>query len=117
MEATVVLPNQLFSNHPYIKQNPVFLVEEDAYFTRYRFHKKKLILHRASMKAYKDGLDGDVRYIDNEKGKTLETLFDNLRAEKIKKIQMTEILDHQLEARALIYILVSVCEFFTVYCA
>ena len=98
MEATVVLPNQLYSNHPNIKQNhPVFFVEEDAYFTQFNFHKKKLILHRASMKAYMDGLDADVRYIENQKGKTLEKLFDNLRADKIQKIQMTEIFDHKLE--------------------
>ena len=57
--------------HPSIeKDREIYLVEEGRYFTDFRFHKKKLVLHRASMKAYQDLLErggSDVNYIDYEK--------------------------------------------------
>ena len=57
-DALVVLPNQLFEQHPGLsKGRKVFLIEEKRYFTDFRFHKKKLMLHRASMQAYKDKLE------------------------------------------------------------
>lgn len=99
MEATVILPNQLYANHPHILGVSLYLVEEDTYFTRYRFHKKKLILHRASMKAYQASLNKEIHYIENQRGKTLSHLFEVLKSEKINKIKMTEVLDHKLEYR------------------
>ena len=55
---TIVFPHQLFKNHPAIKPNrPVYLVEETLFFNQYTFHKKKLLLHRASMKSYADYLE------------------------------------------------------------
>ncbi len=72
MNTVVVLPNQLFEEHPCLTgkdlgEVEVYLVEEGRYFTDFDFHKKKLILHRASMKAYEDYLQGRgyrVRYIE-----------------------------------------------------
>ena len=62
----IILPTQLF---PYkmlnlvdeivdvIVDEIVYLVEEPRYFTSYRFHKLKLMYHRATMKKYKNDLE------------------------------------------------------------
>ncbi len=99
MEATIVFPNQLFRNHPHIDEdNPIYLVEEDTFFTKYRFHKKKLILHRASMKAFQDDLKRfEVVYVENEKKRTLENLFKLLKSHEITRMKLAEVLDSGLE--------------------
>ena len=57
-EATLILPNHLFAEHPSItKDRHIFLVEEPHFFTRFTFHKQKLIFHRASMQAYYNQFD------------------------------------------------------------
>jgi len=48
--ASIILPNQLFSEP--VEEQKKYLVEHSRYFTDFRFHKKKLVMHRASMKAY-----------------------------------------------------------------
>ena len=56
-EAVLILPIHLFDDHPCLSPGcPVILCEEDRYFSDFAFHKKKLILHRASMTAYRDRL-------------------------------------------------------------
>jgi deoxyribodipyrimidine photolyase-related protein len=58
-EITIVYPHQLFriSDTEAIQPGrPVVLVEEPLFFTHLKFHKKKILLHRASMKAYADYL-------------------------------------------------------------
>jgi len=57
-EGTLILPHHLFAQHPHVHSDRhIFLVEEPYFFTRYTFHKQKLILHRASMKAYYEQFD------------------------------------------------------------
>jgi len=54
---TIIFPHQLFKIHPAIHKNhKVFLIEEELFFNQYNFHKKKLVLHRASMKCYADSV-------------------------------------------------------------
>lgn len=54
-EVSLILPNQLFKESGLLqKGKSIFLVEEDLFFNQYSFHKKKLVLHRASMKFYQD---------------------------------------------------------------
>ncbi|MDX1701925.1 MAG: cryptochrome/photolyase family protein, partial [Melioribacteraceae bacterium] len=89
MNAALILPNQLYYPHPQIGDGPIFLVEEDAYFTRYRFHKQKLVLHRASMKAFKEILSGECNYIENNPGKTLDVLFNELISRGVKTLSIT----------------------------
>lgn len=59
----LILPTQLYDINeiilPVIKKynvNEIYLIEHPQYFTKYNFNKKKLILHRASMKYYYDEL-------------------------------------------------------------
>ncbi len=75
-----------------------FLVEEDSFFTRYKFHKKKLILHRASMKAFEEGLNAyKLIYVENDRDRTLINLFNLLKKNKVDKINLIEVLDIKLQ--------------------
>ena len=69
----LIFPHQLFDDHPGLKQNPdrIALIEDSLFFgdPRYplRFHKQKLVLHRASMKRFASSLqdrDFQVDYIE-----------------------------------------------------
>jgi len=56
MLAALIYPHQLFPNHPAISQADLcVLIEEPLFFTQYRFHAQKLVLHIASMDCYKRG--------------------------------------------------------------
>lgn len=54
MDNFVILPTQLYNLKYFPKKNNYILYEHPQYFTRYKFNKKKLILHRASMKNFFD---------------------------------------------------------------
>jgi deoxyribodipyrimidine photolyase-related protein len=71
----IILPNQLFPLK-LIKQkhndllNKIYLIEEPRFFTDFKYHKLKLVYHRASMKKYFDDLKKlkiDVTYIEYDK--------------------------------------------------
>ena len=49
-----VFPHQLFRDHPALTENPdrVVLIEDPLFFSQYRFHIQKLLLHRLSMDGY-----------------------------------------------------------------
>lgn len=73
MEITWVYPHQLFENHPAIARGrEVWLIEEPLFFGCDRrwpaaMHRQKLMLHRASMKAYAAELEAGghaVRYVE-----------------------------------------------------
>lgn len=49
----LVLPHQLFEEQLEAAEGTLFiLLEDDLFFRQYRFHKQKLVLHRASMKHF-----------------------------------------------------------------
>jgi deoxyribodipyrimidine photolyase-related protein len=53
----LIYPNQLFEDHPALTMTKdICLVENDRFFKDFKFHKKKLLFHRASMLAYKKEL-------------------------------------------------------------
>ena len=53
----VLFPHQLFRDISMLREaGEVYLVEEYLFFNQYKFHKQKLVLHRASMKYYADYL-------------------------------------------------------------
>lgn len=54
---TLIFPHQLFRNPIWLKPgNTVVLLEEFLFFRQYRFHKQKIVLHRAAMQFYADYL-------------------------------------------------------------
>lgn len=52
-DITLVFPHQLYDPHPAVcPGRTIVLVEEYLFFRKLRFHRQKLVLHRASMRAY-----------------------------------------------------------------
>lgn len=61
----LVYPHQLFDPHPAVAgADAAFLVEDPLFFRQYRFHKQKLMLHRATMKRYARERLPKAQYID-----------------------------------------------------
>lgn len=52
----VILPNQLFDKKYLDKNDKITLWEHPQYFTKWKYNKKRLMLHIASMNYYKDYL-------------------------------------------------------------
>jgi len=51
----IIFPNSLFAKNIYINNKTnVYIIEHPVYFTKYNYHKMKLVLHRASMRYYND---------------------------------------------------------------
>lgn len=78
---SLVFPHQLFEKHPALnKDRPVFLIEDTLFFgdphaTPGRFHKQKIILHRASMKVQEERLRDlgyDVTYVEYDRSVTID---------------------------------------------
>ena len=67
-KAFLVFPHQLFEAVlEQDKETEIYLVEEPLFFTQFSFHKKKLIFHRASMKAFQKRIETKgfkVKYLD-----------------------------------------------------
>ena len=103
-EITLVFPHQLFKEHPAIHaQAMVYLVEEWLFFQQYCFHKQKLILHRASMKAYENYLlqkGKPVTYIETtDKNSDIRKLVPTFAKEQVKIIHYADSTDNWLEQR------------------
>ena len=61
MKFTLIYPNQLFHNHPALRKNQQIVLVEDPLFFRdiqypLKFHKKKIVLHLASIESFKKEL-------------------------------------------------------------
>lgn len=103
-DISLIFPHQLFREHPALDVNrPVWLVEEWLFFSQYRFHKQKLIFHRASMMYYADHLRSKghtVRYIDcTAPEHDLRILFDEMAGLGITSVHYAEPTDDWLEKR------------------
>lgn len=97
-EAVLIFPHQLFENHPAIsKERAIFLIEHPRYFTDFKFHKQKIILHRASMKAYFSHLKKNryhITYVDFSNAKSiLKSIKDDF-----SQIHLVDVVDHKLDA-------------------
>jgi len=94
--ATIILPNQLFENHLAIFDNcsHIYIIEDPTFFTKFPFHKMKLILHRASLKFYHDYLSekltAKIKYIEFNK------VDYNKIFNKHKQINIYDPIDHSL---------------------
>src|SRR5215217_5489600 len=102
--AALIFPHQLFKDHPALKQGrPVYLVEEWLFFRQYNFHRKKLVLHRASMKFYADWLQQHnytVNYIETtEKENQCRELIATLAKQKVTEVHIAAPADDWLLKR------------------
>lgn len=101
---TILFPHQLFEKHEVLKlKHPVYLVEESLFFTQYKFHKQKLVFHRATMKCYESYLTTKgfvVNYIDSFSPQAdIRKLIKQLKAEGIEEIQYIDVVDNWLQKR------------------
>ena len=87
----LIFPNQLFENHPLLKnEGNFYLIEEHLFFKEFKFHKQKIAFHRASMKFFQTYLEKkDVKVIYIESGDELSDIR-NFQSE-IEKKNITEI--------------------------
>ena len=116
-EVCVVFPHQLYRDHPcLVRGRVVILVEEVLFFRQYAFHAAKLVLHRASMRAYEDWLKGRghaVRYIEAfDDGSDCRILVERLAGEGVDHVYVAEPGDDWLRRR-----LTGACRRFDVVCS
>lgn len=70
MITLIIWPNTLYENNELIESaDKILIVEHPLFFTKYNYHKMKLVLHRSTMKYYYDYLgdnytDKKIKYID-----------------------------------------------------
>ncbi|QXV66725.1 cryptochrome/photolyase family protein [Mucilaginibacter sp. 21P] len=107
---TLIFPHQLFKKHPAVGAGrPVYLIEEGLFFNQYNFHKKKLVLHRASMQYYADFLKEqgiNVTYIEaTDKLCDIRKLVPHLVKQGVDNIHYAHVADDWLGKR-----IVSACE-------
>jgi len=108
MSAAILFPHQLFwPLHPAIEvQTPIILIEDPLFFGdeefEIPFHKQKLILHRASMKAYADELKQygylKLEYIEHSRAKNWSECYDKI-AKKHTDWQLFDVVDDHLRRR------------------
>ncbi len=93
-EATVVYPHQLFQESPALAMDrPVVLAEDPWFFKRFRFHAQKLVLHRASMRRYRDHLAAGGFRIEYIEAADLETSMDLIVQQALKGISEIHLCD------------------------
>lgn len=97
---TLVYPHQLFRESPALsKSRPVVLVEDPWFFRRHRFHAQKLVLHRASMRAYRDYLEREgyaVSYIESAALPSSSAIFLILSGDGVREVHLCDPLEHDL---------------------
>ena len=103
-DVSLVFPNQLFQINPALsKHRKVYLVEEWLFFNQFNFHKHKLVLHRASMRFYKNWLEKQgflVEYIDAfTKESDCRILIKKIATNGIKGIHFVDVVDNWLFKR------------------
>jgi len=96
MNIVLILPNQLFEDNKLIgKNSQIYLCEHPFYFTGYKYHKLKLILHRSSMKHYEDHVNKkyhcDIKYL--EFNDEIEKVFKQNHG---KRIDIYDPVDHDI---------------------
>lgn len=100
---TVVFPHQLFKEHPAVKPGrPVYLIEEELFFSQYDFHQKKLLLHRASMRYYKERLEKKgytVQYIEAASPQSRIAEAINALPKTVAEVHCADVTDDWLQRR------------------
>lgn len=101
---TLLFPHQLYLHQPALQKGvPVVLVEEWLYFSQYRFHKLKLVLHRASMQYYRGLLlqqGYEVQYIEATSPlHDIRQLVPHLAGQQVSAIHYTDVTDDWLKRR------------------
>ena len=101
--AALIYPHQLFAEHPALAGvSRAVLVEEPLLFTHYRFHRQKLVLHRATMKRFAAGLrkrQVKVHYVEAGQLADTAAIADVLNRLHITSVRYVDLCDDWLSAR------------------
>lgn len=108
MQNILIFPHQLFETITQL--NPtntiIYLIEESLFFGdkkyHFKFHKQKLILHRASMKHFEATLKEkgfQTKYIEYKKSTQLAEIFKDLQSKNINDVYVYELNDYELNKR------------------
>ena len=100
----LIFPHQLFAHNPVLEHTKeIYIIEDSLFFgdkhNPLKFHKQKLVLHRASMQAYKDDLESKgitVHYIEYDSQKTITDILGDIECDEIICVDPT---DYLLERR------------------
>ena len=100
----LLFPNQLFKDVEILKNyNEVWLIEEYLFFNQYKFHKQKILLHRASMKYYESYLQKNninVKYIESIQAENnIQIFIEQLQFKETTKIDIYDVCDDWLNQR------------------
>lgn len=97
---TVIYPHQLFQQSPALSRGrPVIIAEDPWFFHRHRFHAQKLVLHRASMRRYRDYLVAEGFTVDYLETAVLEKsadIYENLTGNGVSEVHMCDPLENGL---------------------
>ena len=106
MTIALIFPHQLFAQHPLIQADEFHLIEDPLFFGDYRypakFHKQKLVLHRASMQAFADQLRNigkNVTYHSYRCENMMAQVLNNLDPSTVSNISVVDPTDFVLEKR------------------
>ncbi len=101
--AALIYPHQLFAEHPALAgASQAVLIEEPLFFKQYRFHRQKLILHRASMTRFAATLRGQnttVHYIEARELAETGAIAHVLKQLNIRSVQYVDPCDDWLSTR------------------
>ena len=101
---SLIFPHQLFEDHPALEaERKALLIEETLFFNQFRFHKKKLAFHRASMRWYASHLKDqgyEIDYIDaQDELCDIRKLVPQLGEQGIREIHYADLADDWLRQR------------------
>jgi len=102
-QAALIYPHQMFDDHPaLVNVSQVVLVEEPLLFSQYRFHRQKLIFHRATMMQFSAGLQKrklKVHYIEASRLTDTAAIAAVLKDLGIRSVQYVDPCDDWLATR------------------
>ncbi|HMO18349.1 MAG TPA: cryptochrome/photolyase family protein [Oligoflexia bacterium] len=102
-EVSLFYPHQIFDESELIKPERLnVLIEDPLFFSQYPFHKQKLMLHRASMKAFEERLKNrnlSVMYVESDQLENTEDIITILKQKNCSTIFLHDPVDNWLEKK------------------
>ena len=107
-DLTLVFPHQLFDDHPAISpERPVALIEDSLFLGSdptwpIRMHQQKVVLHRASMRAYANRLEAsghDVHYLEHDRSRSTRDHLATLADRGFSHFHLSDPVDDVLSRR------------------
>ncbi len=100
--ARLVFPHQLFVEHLEVEPGTLLvLVEPDLFFRQLRFHRHKLVLHRAGLRAFRDRLEAaglDTAYVETSaEASSDDRLRELLLEHEVTHVEVYDVVDDWLE--------------------